>query len=575
MKNLKRALALILPVIIIVSCGTERTREEKVSAMIKNIDSPFFVASLNPQTIMDKSDVMTEGTIPFTYYQMTSFFLDVELTGIDYSTDIQLIVGKGESFAPNIYGIYKINDLDKFKGLVETEANAEVKQKDGMNYAIKESEHYCLVWNDDIGMVSTIPLNLAAMFTGKSGKEGEKMVDKNIAIIKAATEGEVDEDWKTFLTKEADIAMHYDGEGFYDYMSMMSLDSDEELEKMKELNEGISMDMFVSFNNGSADFEIVTDLSNELKEQWAFLGDQGVSDEILSYSKSKNPIMSGAFSFGVEGALTYVEGMFPDDYSGMEREVEKLGLSMKDLKNSTSGEFVYMIDEVKQVTRTIDFGYGDPFEVKSTEPVFGFALGLKDNSYIKSKMEEMMMAQGTADGEMLELPEIKIWENGVVQIDDALIYLGEDVLFATNDTAWVNLIAAGQGLKVNNPNGVVNVNPVGMYLEFAKLNDIKELEGQGEMIAMFKDMTVSMSLDGGSIHLNFKDDKQNALKLLTVAVGEVMADFEKMSNPSLEAELEEAVKQTEDAFGELEEELGEGLKELGDEIENAFDELNK
>ncbi|MEO9533130.1 MAG: hypothetical protein ABJG68_09350 [Crocinitomicaceae bacterium] len=575
MKNLRRAFALALIAIVVVSCGKERTREEKVSAMIQQVDSPFFVASMNLQTLMDKSEVMKEGTIPFTYYQVISFFLDVELTGIDYGTDVQVIVGEGESFTPNFYGIFKVNDQEKFKGLLETEANAEVKEKDGMNYAIKDSEHYCLVWNDDMAMISSIPINLAAMFTGKGGKEGEKMVDKNIAIINAATEGEIDEDWKTFLTKDADIAMHYDGEGFYDYMTMMSMGEEEELEKMKELNEGISMDMFINFNNGSADFEIISDLSDELREQWAFLGEEGASDKMLTYGKSENPILSGSYKFGVEGALNYVENMFSEEYENMEEDAEKVGLSIEDLRNSTSGEFVYMIDEVKQVSRTVDFGYGDPFEVKSTEPIFGFALGLKDNSYIKSKMEEMMIAQSTDGAEAEGMPEIKVWENGVVQIDEALIYLGEDIMFASNDTAWVNLIAAGQGVKINNPNGVINVNPIGMYVQFAKLANVGELQDQSEMIALFKDLTLSMNLDGGSIHLNFNETDQNSLKLITVAVGEVMADFEKMSNPDMEAELEEAVKQTEDAFGELEEDLEEGLNELGDELEDAFDELNK
>ena len=576
MKNMKRAIALIAIVLTVVSCGKERTREEKVSAMISKVDSPFFVGSMNLQTLMDKSEIMKEGTIPFTYYQVISFFLDVELTGIDYTTKMQVIASKGGSFTPDFRGIFKVNDLEKFKGLLETEANAEVKEKDVMNYIIKESEHYCIVWNEDVAMISSVPLNLMAMFSGKSGNEGEKMIDKNIEIIKAGTEGEIDEEWKTFLTNDSDIALHYDGEGFFDYMTMMSMDEDEELEKMRELNEGISMNMYINFNEGNTDFEIVTDLSEELKKKWSFLGEEGASEKMLSYGKSENPVLTGSYKFGVEGALTYIEGMFSEEYEDMERDVEKVGLSIEDLRNSSSGEFVYMIDDVKQVSRTIDFGYGDPFEVKSTEPVFGIALGLKDNSYMNSKMQEMMMAQSLGEGDA-KMPEIKVWENGVVQMNEALIFLGEDVLFATNDTAWVNLIAAGNGKKVNNPNGIVNVNPIGMYVQFTKLSGLNELKDQREMISLMKDLSISMNLDGGSIKLNFNDNKQNSLKILTVAVGQILADFEIMSNPDMEAELEEAVKQTEEAFGELEEDLNieENLNELEDVINDAFDDLNK
>ena len=236
MKRFGKLLIVSVLSVLLVGCGKDRTREEKVSAMIDQVNSPFLIVNVNLQNLMDKSEVMKEGTLPFTYYQVISFFLAAELTGIDYDTDAQLVVSEGKAFLPNFYGIFKIKDEKLFKTLLEEEANATIQEKDGMQYAIKESEQYCLVWNDEFAVISNIPIDFASLLSGGSGKEGQKMVDKNIEMIKSAKKGELNTDYVDFLSKDADLAMLYDGKGVYSYMSAMSMEDNEALEQMKVLS---------------------------------------------------------------------------------------------------------------------------------------------------------------------------------------------------------------------------------------------------------------------------------------------------------------------------------------------------
>ena len=568
---------------LIVSCGKDRTREQQVSAMIDKIDSPFLIASMNVQNLMDKSEVMEEGTLPFTYYQVISFFLAVELTGIDYDTDAQFVMGKGESFVPSFYGIFKVDKEELFTTLLEVEANAEIKEKDGFKYAIKEKENYCVTWNDEFAIISTIPMDIAAILSGK-GDGGEKQVDKNIEIIKAGEEGEINEDYVAFLEKKADIAMTFDGKPFYKYMKSVSLEEDEQLEKMKEIYEGMSYEMYMNFNKGSMDIEMVADLDKKLKDQLDFIGKGGVSDKLFGYGKRKNPMMTGTYKIDVGGMMDYMKDMSEEDYNDMTADMEKAGLAIDDIKDAFSGELVYMIDEITEKEVVYDFGYEEPIIMKETEAYFGLAIGVGDASIIQDKLQEVMLMEGMddivadvedqVDIEMdefdfeAEMPEINMLPNGVIQMDEAFIYLGTDVLFMTNDSAWANMIAAGNGVTVDNPNGILTEKAVGMYADLTQLKAMGDMnEDQAQMLALFKSFYGSADLDGGKFTLELTDDSENSLKILTMAIGSMLAEFEKALDPDLEAELEEAIEEGEDAFDKLDEEL-ENI-DLEEKVEDA------
>src|SRR5687768_11790967 len=157
-KKISLLLASVLSIYFFAGCSAERSREDKVSAMISKVESPFLVVSTTPQNLMDKSGVM-DGVLPFTYELVLSFFIDEAVTGIDYSVKSQIVVGKGESFQPSFYGIFKVKDEKKFVDLIEKEANAAIVEKEGMKTAIKESDGYVVVWNDEFAVISNISVD--------------------------------------------------------------------------------------------------------------------------------------------------------------------------------------------------------------------------------------------------------------------------------------------------------------------------------------------------------------------------------------------------------------------------------
>lgn len=575
MKNFGKILIVSALTIVLVGCGSGRTREQKVSAMMDKIDSPFFIANTNLQNLMDKSEVMKEGTIPFTYYQVLSFFLAVELTGIDYSTNVQLIVGEGESFVPNFYGIFKVENEELFKELLETEANADIKEKDGMQYIVKDKEQYCIVWDKEFAIISTIPMDFAAMLTGNGGKKGEEMITKNIEVIKAAEDGDVNEDWVSFLTNESDIAMHYDGAGFYKYMETMAMDDKEELEKMKEMYEGMGYDIFIDFNKGAVDMEVVANLSEDLLAKLDFIGKDGVNDKLLNFGKTKDPLVSGSYRVELSGLLNYFEDLSQEDYEKMLEEAEESGIKVDDIKDALSGEIVYMIDGIAEKTEEIDFGYAEPIKVDRSEPNTAFVLGVTDMDYIQNTFKELMAGGDVASEDNMEfqaeLDKIEVLPNGAIKMGDALIYMGDDYIFASNDSAWVNMVATGRAVKINNPEGVLNEKPFGMYANFEKLIGLESIKEGEEYIKMIQSFSASANLSGGNLSLKLADASQNSLKVLTQTIGAVLAEFEKESNPEMEQELEEAVFETEDAFDKLNDE---DLEEIEDAVNDAFDQLN-
>lgn len=580
MKRLSSVFSVVMIAILLVSCGKDRTREQQVSAMINKVDGPFFVASMNVQDLMDKSEVMEEGTLPFTYYQVISFFLAVELTGIDYDTPAQFIVGEGESFLPNFYGIFRVNKEELFIELLEVEANAEIKEKDGFKYAIKDKEGYCVVWDEDFAVISNIPMDLAAMLSGKGGKQGEKMVDKNIEMIKAANEGEINEDYVSFLEKDADIAMMYEGEGFYKYMETVAVDDADEIEKLKEMYEGMSYQMFMNFEKGKMVIEMESDLDEDLRKKLAFIGENGVTNDLFKYGKSKSPLLTGTYKVDINGLLEYYQEIAGEDYDRAMEEMAEDGLVIEEVKEAFSGELVYMIDGIVKKQEVYDFGYDEPITISRDEPMFAVVLGVSDKGLIESKMQEMMMAGAqdlaSTDEEMGEweedMPEMEMWPNGVVKVGDAHLFLMDDALFMTNDSSWANMIASGNGKKIDDPKDVLTKNPFGIYANLAGLSEMDMDEEGAEFAKMFASFYGSASLDGGIFTLEMSNSSENSLKLLTMAVGNMLAEFEEASNPDMMEELEEAVEETEGAFDKLDE-IDE--EEIEKAVDDAFKQLEE
>ncbi len=536
----------LVSIYVISGCSADRTREEKVAAMVNKVESPFLVVSMTPQNLMDKSGIL-DGVLPFTYELILGFFIDEAVTGIDYSVKSQIIVGKGESFQPSFYGIFKVKDEKKFIELIEKEANATIVEKEGMKTAVKESDGYALVWNEEFAVISNIPFDFMAMLSGKGGNGGDKTVAKIIDLIKAADEGEVNATYADFLKKEADVAMYYDGKGLYAYMQDMLGEEAGELEKMRETYEGISSEIYLNFTNGSVDFEFINHLSDKVKENMSFMSEKGIEGKLLSYGNGNSPIMTGGYSMDFTKFFDFLKTQMEDDvYTDFESELEAIGLTIEDVKSSMTGEFVYMIDRIIEIEETIDYGYGDPYTYTTSMPIFGVVLGVSNSAAIQKILADS-----------LKLP------NGSYQMGAAYVVLDGDVLFASNDSSWTNKVVTKSTSKITKGLDVIAANPFGLFVDFASMAEMKGMKDVAAFMKLFSEFSGGASLEGGKFSFKLIDASKNSLRAITEVVAAELDRMEKEMNKELESELEEAVT---GGLDDLEEEM----EKFEDQVEEVL-----
>lgn len=536
MKKIIKIVAVFCLSALMVTCGKERTREEKVSAIINKVDSPFVVMSMTPQNLMDKSGVL-DGVLPFTYELILSFFIDESVTGIDYTVKSQIVVGNG-NLEPSFYGIFKIKDESKFKELIEKEANATITEKEGFKTAAKEGDGYAVVWNEEFAIISNIPMDIFAMLNGTGGNQGDKTINKLIDLMKAAEDGEINTTYAEFLNKPADLSIYYDGKGLYNYLKNMLGQNADELEPVKESIEGLSAEAFLNFNEGEISFELINHLSDKLKTDLAFIQDKGVSEQLFNYANGKEPFFVGSYNIKFKDFFEFVERQSGEDgLEDMEYELANVGLSIDQVKKALSGEFVYMIDGMKEVVTVYDEGTEYEFSVTEPMPVFGIAMGVSDVSVIN-----ILLADS------LKLP------NGTYQMDKAFLCLKDNVLFASTDSSWTNRIASNNGTSIKENKDLYASKPIAMFMDFSKLAGF----GDEEITTFFKvfnQFKGSADMNGGLFTMSLHDKSKNSLRVLTELVANELDKMEKSMNQELEDELESAVQ--------------EGLDQLNGEGENV------
>ncbi|MFT5820271.1 MAG: hypothetical protein ACI8ZM_001510 [Crocinitomix sp.] len=513
----------------LTSCGTERTREEKVAAMINSIESPFFVMNSSPGNLIEKSGA-ADGALPYTQEMVLGFFIEEEITGVDYDLDVQVIVGRGGGFTPNFYGIFKLKDEVVFKELLETETGAEIKEKDGYQYVMKEGDSYVIVWNEEFAVATSIPMDISSMFSGGS-KEGMKTVDKTIALIESGDEGEINEMYKTFLENDADISMRFEGKPFYGYLEDVSMGMSDELEEQREMVEEINSDLFVNFTNGSVDLKWVGNLSERLKEEFGFLADGPVDKRLLDFGNSKNPMFTMVYNLDLNKGLDYTkEQMSEYDYEDFEEELSKMGVNVDLAKAGLTGDILFVVDRVEMRTEIIDWGYGEPYESNESTPIFGAVLGIGDIAALSS-----LVAASDSLG-----------TDGILKQGDAYLVIFDDILFSTNDSLWAVKVKNGGGVTIEDKGDVLTKKPFGMYLDFAKLVGMDDLDG----VELAADKLESLKGEGDinemNISLIMNDKTRNALRIITEAVAGFAEggqgsgeEFEQLRN-----ELDEAAAET-------------------------------
>tara|TARA_B110000037_G_scaffold129181_1_gene146723 strand:+ start:22580 stop:24193 length:1614 start_codon:yes stop_codon:yes gene_type:complete len=516
----------------IASCSADRTREEKVSAIIGKIESPFFVMNMTPGNIIEKSGA-TDGALPYTLEMLLGFFIDEEITGVDYSLPVQIIMGKGGGYTPKFYGIYKLKDEVAFKELLETEANATISEKDGFQYVLKESDNYVLVWDEDIAIATSIPMDLASVFSGGS-KDGMKTVDKTIELIKAAEEGEVNEFYQTFLENTSDIVIRFEGEPFYSYAEEMSMGMSDDLNKNKDLIEGVNCDMFINFTNGSVDMKWVGDLSTKLLEKIDFMGDGPVNSELFSFGNSENPMFTLAYNVDLKKGLDFSKDKMSDrEYNDLEEELNEMGVSLENAKTGLTGDILFIVDHVEMKTTINDWGYGDPYESKEAMPIFGLVLGIDDIG----ALSELAAASDSIG-------------DGILQKGEAFIVISDEILFSTNDSLWAVKVKNGTTSKVPNYDGVLSSEPFGMFLDLSAMAGMDDLDDAEVLINQLQSLEGIGDMNEINISLIMKDNTRNALRILTETIGGMTEEEGRGEEyDRLREELEEAAAETENREG--------------------------
>lgn len=539
-KILKRLGLMLCVAIVLVSCSADRSREEKIAAMINEVDSPFLIANTVPKNLIEKSGALA-GALPFTYEMLINFFIDENVTGIDYDTDIQLVVAKGSSFLPSFYGVFKLKNEAVFIELLEKEANAEVKQKDGFKYIIKASDLYVIVWNEEFAVASNISVDFTDMFSGGGSKQGDKAVNKAIEMIKAGKKGDINETYASFLKNEADISMYFEGKGFYAYLNDMAMGNESELAESKELIEGFNCELQLNFKEGSIDLGFITHIADNVKGRFAFFNTGAVSEKLLNFGSTEGPLASAQYNANIKQYLDFAKEQMKDgEYKKIEDDLDRFGLTVEDIKKAMTGEFVFMLNRVDMREEIVDYGYGEPYTRQVPEPVFGIVAGISSKAIVEKALNE-----STIFGKDL-------YKNG-----DAFMYLSDDFLFASGDSLWTIQISEGKGVKIKDDQQVLTAKAFGLFVDFIKIATMEQ--AQEKQVKVFVDMleagTISGNMEEMTIRILFKDKSKNALRIITETVSNLGNSMNQGDQVELENELEEAV---------IEADLGELMEMLED-----------
>lgn len=551
MKNTIQLFSKFLLLLVFVGCSRqEQSREEKVAGMINRLGSPFLIASVHLQSIMDKSQIMEEGTLPFTYYTLLNFFLSAESTGIDYATKVHIAAMKGTSFIPDVYAIFRVGDQKKFEELLEKEVNATIKEKEGIHYVLKSSEHYVVAWDEEFAVIATVPIDLTALLSG-GGDQGEKTVEKIMRIMRSEDATERNEERIAFLKYGADIAMRCEGKGVWEFLQSMPKTDEGLSSNWETMIKKWNQNVFIHFRKGSIEVETRSDPSSKLKERVAFLRSQHVDEALLKYSKSPTPLQVGTLNLDLEGLLDFLETNDEEAYRELADELKKeVDYSIDELKKSLSGEVVYMVDskeDLSNMEESVDSEQTEWTVLGTVQPSVGVAIGVTNRELLEKGIARAIAKTnekqaGSTDRFLRE--KVQVTENGVVDFGHGYLCLTDQLLFITEDSAWANQVAAGKGADIGDPEGLLSNKPFAFYSDCSNWTDRKGLGTSGTyLLAPLHSISAHYAdpeLFGWIMHIKMTDSSQNALKVITSTIGTVLSQSERNDQAELETVLEEA-----------------------------------
>lgn len=536
MSNFKLILSIVLINVLLISCNTERSRQDKVSTMISSINSPFFITTLTPQTLIEKSGV-EDGVLSYTEQTLVSFFISSENTGIDNTAQVQIIAGKG-GMTPDIYSIFKLNSADKFEALIKTELNEDVNEKDGYKYFVYDN-YYVIAWKGEFAVGCNTEFDFKSIFSGK-GSSNNKTINKCITLLKAADENDLNTDYTDFLSKENDISTYFDAKNTFAYLKSMKILNTTDIKKYEEKYGNTTHESSLNFEKGKIVLGQNFMLADLLKEELGFMENGGLDSDLFKYGNSTSPLVNYSINVNAERALSFLKKeMNEKEYTEMSNELNTIGLTIDELAKSFSGQVLIMIDRFDTKTELVDFGYGDTFETKNNEPVMGVVFGINDKS-IFSKLPK----------------EVKIAQNGLMTFEDNMFgCLNDDIFFVSNDSNWVTKVMNGSTVKIEEQEELTD-NPYGFYATNDLEKNKKLLEGDMKIMTLFTKAYGFANIDNSTFTIELKNSTDNALKVIAKYLSEMERDMELDMNDGMEEMLdEEILEDVEDAMIEVEKAL--------------------
>jgi hypothetical protein len=527
MKKVLYSAIIIILIFSMTSCGKERSRQEKIAAMIGQVKTPFLITSLTPQNLIDKSGVNEDGVLPYTYQTLTSFFLQEEGTGIDNDEAIQIVLAKGP-MTPNVYAFFKVQDNALFKEMVKAELNANIKEKEGVNYFIKDKDAYVVAWQDDMALVGNIPFDLNSLFSGNSNG-GAKTLNRLIVLLNAADEGNIKPEYESFLKKEDDINMYVMIDSLMAYIEEINPLKSKQKKADKPFKdlEGTKIELAVNFENGKTVFYSNVNYSKALEKKIDFLNGSKFNSKFFNYGKTENPLFSYSVNVDLKKYIHFLnEFSNQDAVNSLNSNFKKYNLTINDLPKIFTGEMLILVDGYNVKKQMVDYGFGEPSEDINVEPFYGLVIGLKN----KKELKKLLM-------------EASPITDDILKYEDIFILIQDDVLFASNDYLWVEQALNQQTKTVAINTTMINEHPFTFYANIAHQSTVAYFDATQDI----KPSNIIEKIEGfadkseAELIMYFKDNTQNSLRVMVKFLSDSFIDEEEQAHQDMQKILDQEI----------------------------------
>ncbi|WP_027420169.1 hypothetical protein [Crocinitomix catalasitica] len=514
--NLKKIIGVFALILFIASCGSDRTREEKLAAIISQIESPYFMVNVNAGDLIKKSGVLN-GALPFMFEQIADGYMDAEKTGIDVQTNLQVVIGDNGASFPSVYGLFKLSNEKAFREFLEEEAGLEILEMDKFAYASSVNEGYVVVWNEEFVMVNNIPFNMESLYSGEGEMADVETVKNCIQLLKTANKAEINDTYLTFIEKEGDANFAFDGKNFYQFLNRASNGANDELISQKDKIEALKLEMALNFNDGAINLNVASLADKDVSGEYNVFMESGIRKSLMNLGLSKHPVMAFAFNLNLDKISDLFEENFPREFKELKGDVfSASNLRFEDIKAASTGEFLVLVDNVKFSKK--DILYGD----EKINGKFALVFGIEDKASILKLIPD----------------SLKENMNGVMRLGEANIFVNDDYLFASNDSLWATKIASGNGVSLTSVQEWDESKPFNFSLNCEPLTRYSDFDEANAVLSLLTYITMQADSEMFNLDISFKNKEINALRNMIESVGRKMTGMDKM-----EREFENAVEE--------------------------------